>query len=158
MSKELWIKGPFLTLLLGCVIACPGAAVGGDEGGGMQTGVDANGNLDYFSPRLGARFCMQDIKVPGFGKIRAARITSRPEPGSPLSQLGLRSGDVITRLDGTPVTRTEELERHIIETDVRYIKSGGKTAREGQIYIDPNTFFEDPQGGVVNGNSNVLPP
>lgn len=125
------------------------------DGDGQQkyrTTIDDNGQLAYFSPRLGARFVVQRISLPQHGTFTAARLVSEPEPGSPLLQIGLRQGDVITRLDGTPVTVTRELERHILETTVRYIRAGKSHVQQGQIFIRQHHYFDDPLQGVVDGN------
>jgi hypothetical protein len=99
--------------------------------------------LAYFSPRLGARFLIQPMFLPQFGHFYGARLVSMPEPGSPLLQLGLSEGDVITRLDGWPVMDTWELERHIFETSVRYIRAGEQVVRRGTMDICPHEFFRD---------------
>lgn len=100
-------------------------------------------HLAYFSPRLGARFLIQPMFLPQFGRFYGARLVSMPEPGSPLLQLGLSEGDVITRLDGLPVMDTLELERHIFETSVRYIRAGEQVVRRGTMDICPHEFFRD---------------
>ncbi len=99
--------------------------------------------LAYFSPRLGARFLIQPMFLPQFGQFFGARLVSLPEPGSPLLQLGLSEGDVITRLDGLPVRDTWELERHVLETSVRFIRDGEQVVRRGTMYICPHQFFHD---------------
>jgi hypothetical protein len=99
--------------------------------------------LAYFSPRLGARFLIQPMFLPQFGQFFGARLVSLPEPGSPLLQLGLSEGDVITRLDGLPVRDTWELERHVFETSVRFIRDGEQVVRRGTMYICPHQFFRD---------------
>ncbi len=100
----------------------------------------------YFSPRLGARFMMQTVSINGYPPVRAARIVSHPDHGSPLRQMGLGMGDVITRLDGVPVTSLAELERHALDTTVRYIDSETRTVQQDTIMIDPYEFFQDPLG------------
>jgi hypothetical protein len=100
--------------------------------------------LAYFSPRLGARFLIEKMYMPQFGYFWGARIVSQPEWGSPLRQIGLGEGDVITRLDGVPVMNTNELERHILDTGVRSIKAGHDHVHRQTIYVNPNKFFQDP--------------
>ena len=100
--------------------------------------------LAYFSPRLGARFLIQPMFLPQFGNFMAARIVSVPEFGSPLLQLGLEEGDVITRLDGLPVVNLAELERHILETGVRFIRAGEQSVCQGTMFVNPHKFFVDP--------------
>lgn len=117
----------------------------------MQLQIDDGGRLATFSPRLGARFQVQRLYLPAFGEFTAARIVSVPEFGSPLRQLGLEQGDIITRLDGVPVTVERELERHILDTTVRFVKAGTETVRQATIFIHPNRRFVDPLAGFDPG-------
>ena len=89
---------------------------------------------DYYSPKLGATFKIQNMQIPGY-KFTAARLTSDPLEGSPLADIGLVKGDVITRLDDDTVNRLEVLERHEKATLVRYIKTGTTKVKLGRIYI-----------------------
>ncbi|MEZ6066979.1 MAG: hypothetical protein R3B90_15035 [Planctomycetaceae bacterium] len=100
--------------------------------------------LAYFSPRLGARFIVEQMFLPQFGAFVAVRLVSQPEPGSPLLQLGLQPGDVITRLDGLRADNLAELERHILQTSVRYIRTGTDCVHEDVIFIQPDFWFRDP--------------
>jgi len=75
------------------------------------------------------------MHIPGY-VFTAARIVSKPGPDSPLRQIHLGIGDVITRLDGIPVTGLGELERHYGRTYVRYIKQGTTRVRNGEIDLD----------------------
>jgi hypothetical protein len=106
--------------------------------------------LAYYSPRLGARFLIQQMYLPQFGSFWAARIVSQPEFNSPLRQLGLDEGDVITRLDGLPVINTMELERHILQTGVRFIHAGEQVVHKGTMFINPGQYFVDPYNPVCN--------
>jgi hypothetical protein len=98
----------------------------------------------YFSSRLGARFLMEEMFLPQFGRFTGARMVSEPLPGSPLLQLGLGEGDLITRLDGVPVIRIQELERHILGTGVRFIRAGEQTVCRGTMFVDPYAYFPPP--------------
>ncbi|MDR3197579.1 MAG: hypothetical protein LBU34_06875 [Planctomycetaceae bacterium] len=89
---------------------------------------------DYYSPKLGAAFIIQNMKIPGY-TFTAARLTSNPVEGSPLNVIGLRKGDVITRLDDAAVDSLEELERHEKNTLIRYIKTGTTKVQLAKIYI-----------------------
>jgi hypothetical protein len=106
--------------------------------------------LAYFSPRLGCRFLIQPMFLPQFGNFLGARIVSEPELASPLRQLGLDEGDVITRLDGLPVTNVQELERHILDTGVRFIHAGEQVVHKGTMFINPHQFFVDPYNPGCN--------
>jgi membrane-associated protease RseP (regulator of RpoE activity) len=93
---------------------------------------------DYFSPKLGATFIIQNMTIPGY-TFTATRLTSDPIKGSPLDAVGLRKGDVITRLDNEPVNSFEELERHEKTTQMRYIKTGTTKVLLAKIYIPTNS-------------------
>ncbi len=106
---------------------------------------------------LVASFLIQRMSITRMGQYVlcwGARITSI-DRDSPLKNLGVRSGDVITRLDGIRIdngmfrnSRGEivapELDRHFGGTEVRFIVSGTSKVLIGQILIaDANS------GGVV---------
>jgi hypothetical protein len=75
------------------------------------------------------------------------------EPGSPLEALGLRVGDVITRLDNVRISegmhlaresvtgrsyyKLPELDRHHSMTEVRYIKTGTHDVKIGRVDLGP---------------------
>ena len=87
-----------------------------------------------FSPKLGASFCIENMQIPGY-KFTAARLMSDPLSDSPLNSIGLRKGDVITRLDDSPADSLAELERHDKNTAIRYIKTGTTKVLLANIYI-----------------------
>lgn len=103
-----------------------------------------------FSPRLKATFVIRTFQLPGTNQFRAVRLTSDPEFGSPLQTLGLRQGDVITRLDGIPVTNFAELENHFAQTTVRFI-------RQGTVQVQNGTIFIDTTGNNAGGSNIELP-
>lgn len=106
-------------------------------------------NRSYRSPNLRANFLAQWMFIRQNGRIVkfwGARIV-RLEADSPLRSLGVRTGDVITRLDGVPVWKgmfKEEgqpwqliqLEEHYGQTEVRFIIQGTQQVRVGQINLD----------------------
>ena len=83
---------------------------------------------------------------------------SRPEQGSPLAQLGLRQGDVITRLDGIPASNLQQLEKNILDTTVRFVRAGSYAVQEGTIMIDPGYFFQDPYSTADTSEGSSLAP
>lgn len=99
--------------------------------------------LAYFSPRLGARFVLQKVQIGGFAPVTAARIVSTPYRNSPLSNIGLKIGDVITRLDGIPIGNYRQLEQHVYDTKVRFVKAGQATVRSKTTWIRPNQYFQE---------------
>ncbi len=104
----------------------------------------------YYSPKLKAQFVVQPTYLPAYGgTYTVARLVSYPDYGSPLSQLGLTIGDVITRLDGIPVTSNYELDNHYSWTVVRYIKQGSGSAHDGQINIETCNNGGGGGGGLV---------
>jgi S1-C subfamily serine protease len=88
----------------------------------------------YYSVRLQGHFQIRNLYVPQYGNFRAARITSLSQ-SSPLRDIGLRSGDVITRLDGVRVDNLRELDCHAYNTSVRFIRSGTQYAQTLEVYI-----------------------
>lgn len=101
---------------------------------------------DHYSPKLGATFVIQNMKIPGY-TFTAARLTSNPLNGSPLHEIGLVKGDVITRLDNETVQSLDVLDRHEKNTLIRYIKTGTTRVQQDRIYIptdaELNTFEEE---------------
>ena len=103
----------------------------------------------YRSQSLRGYFLAQWMYIDQGGKrttFWGARIL-RLDADSPLRSLGLRQGDVITRLDGLPIWRDMykeegrewqiiELENHFGHTEVRYIVRGTHQVRVGHINID----------------------
>ena len=99
--------------------------------GGPQQGVQEFGQ---YSNALQASFVLRWFRL-GPHVFPGAKLLSYPDQGSPLRQIGLRPGDIITRLDGLRVANYDELERHFADTTVRYVRYPG-TIRVGTIYID----------------------
>ncbi|GHT17958.1 hypothetical protein FACS1894189_4880 [Planctomycetales bacterium] len=97
--------------------------------------IDSSGTAGgSYSPKLGASFRIEKMQIPGY-KFTAARLTSDPVEGSPLNKVGLRKGDVITRLDDSAVDSLGELESHEKNTLMRYIKTGTTKVQLAQIYV-----------------------
>jgi hypothetical protein len=111
----------------------------------------------YRSPTLKGSFLAQWMYIIVKGRMVTfwgARITSL-DAESPLRTLGVRAGDVITRLDGVPIWnnmsrddrtgiwRIPELERHFSATEVRFILRGSHTVRAGEIQLDTFESEED---------------
>ena len=111
--------------------------------------------LAFFSRRLGARFEIQTIQIGNFAPVSAARIVSVPQHGSPLSQLGLEIGDVVTRLDGNPVNNEAELERHVYDTVVRFVKAGSDHVQQATMFVDGNRFFQETFYPPANGGGHT---
>ena len=89
-----------------------------------------------YSPSLGAEFRVETFNLPAFGQFTGVRLVSVPSFDSPLRNLGLQPGDVITRLDGVRTDNLNELENHYSWTQVRYIKTGSQTVRIANILIN----------------------
>jgi len=103
----------------------------------------------YRSHTLRGSFKMQWMYIVQRGRMVTfwgARIVSL-ETDSPVWQLGVRPGDVLTRLDGVPLWRgmrrgrdgewdIPEMERHYGATEVRYIRQGQHIVRVGQMILD----------------------
>ena len=101
------------------------------------------GNEGSYSPKLGALFRVENMEIPGY-RFTAARLMSDPAEGSPLRDMGLRKGDVITRLNDSPASTLAELDQHTGNIAVRYIKTGTTKVRLANIYIPRDTeVFND---------------
>lgn len=105
-----------------------------------------------YSQALGAEFRVETFNLPAFGQFIGVRLVSAPNWNSPLRNLGLQAGDVITRLDGVRVTNLTELENHYSWTEVRYIKTGSQTVRISSIFIN-NNVGPQPSPFVPGGNA-----
>lgn len=115
----------------------------------------------YFSPTLKGHFLAQWMYITINGRriqFWGARIL-RLEPNSPVRQLGLHPGDVITRLDGIPIWRDMfrenggtwqlvEMENHFGRTEVRFIHRGQNRVQIGDIMLD---------GSVPDGIDDIEP-
>ena len=102
------------------------------------------GSEGAYSPTLKASFHIENMQIPGH-RFTAARLVSDPLPDSPLNSIGLRRGDVITRLDNSPADTLAELERHDKNTRIRYIKTGTTKVLLANVYIpaggDSETYY-----------------
>jgi len=98
----------------------------------------AAGQEGSYSPKLGAWFRIENMQLPGY-RFTAARLISDPLPDSPLNNIGLRKGDVITRLNDSPADNLAELERHDRNTLVRYIKTGTTRVLLANVHIPVTT-------------------
>lgn len=124
----------------------------------------------YYSPTLQARLYTQymyidsrDGRIPFWG----ARVVAL-DPSSPLHELRLQLGDVITRLDGIRISermrqerdprseeyvwRLPEAERHYGDTVVRYVRTGTNRLLEGTVDLGPLS------GGRPDDEGRPLPP
>lgn len=105
--------------------------------------------IGYYSPTLRGRFKGQWMYIRRGGStvnFWGARILQL-DHSSPLRDLGLSPGDVVTRLDGIPIAtgmyredgspwQITELENHFGRTEVRYILRGAQQVRVGDIMLD----------------------
>jgi hypothetical protein len=71
-----------------------------------------------YSPRLGIHY-----DFVRYGNALGASLRSTPVPGSPLrqAQVQLERGDMITHLDGAPITNAASLEDHFAQTSVTFV-------------------------------------
>ena len=102
----------------------------------------------YYSQKLKCTFNLEQISLQQYGTFTAVRIASQPDQYSPLRTIGLTLGDVVTRLDGTPITNYAELDRHNGQTYVRFIKQGTQQVQELMVNLDPPGGGPPPGGGT----------
>jgi hypothetical protein len=112
--------------------------------------------VGYFSPVLGARFEIVQVRIASGGLVNGARLVEEPIAGSPLEGEGLVVGDTITHLDGTSVSQTSELERHEQNTKVSWIADKTQVTRSFNIFIQRGKRFTDPTG--LGPNTGVVGP
>lgn len=118
----------------------------------------------YYSPRLRANLHLERMSIPG-QVFYGARIVGM-EWDSPLRHLHLQLGDVVTRLDGIPVSMNmyrvggpegywalPQIEKHYGHTEVRYIRSG--TTRVVNGWVDLGPFYPQP---YPPGGPEPIPP
>ena len=91
-------------------------------------------NEGSYSHKLGALFSIENMEIPGY-RFTAARLMSDPVDSSPLRDIGLQKGDVITRLNDAPTNTLAGLERHTGNMAMRYIKTGTTRVQLANIYI-----------------------
>lgn len=126
-----------------------------DEGGSPQGGAYHPPSGSYYSPTLRGRFRAQWMFIRRGGSqvnFWGARVVQL-DYDSPVRQLGLAPGDVITRLDGLSVAngmfrqdggtwQIVELDNHFGRTEVRFIHRGFNQVRIGDMMLD-GTAHED---------------
>ena len=57
----------------------------------------------------------------------ALRIEKNPEAGTPLSKLGVRAGDIITKIDGRDIKSAADLDRVTENSDLKFLRDNSKT-------------------------------
>ncbi len=65
-------------------------------------------------------FAMSFHLIP-FGKQFGARLTRMVPPNSPLSFVGLESGDMIVKIDGERINSAQDVANHVQRTEIEYI-------------------------------------
>jgi hypothetical protein len=114
----------------------------------------------YYSPRLKARFLLQHMSVPGYS-FWGARVVDM-DFNSPLRNINLHIGDVVTRLDGVRVSNRRyqqtdpvtgglywaipQMERHYSYTHVRFIRTGTTLVQQLTVNLGPWNM-----GGGIGG-------
>ena len=135
---------------------------------GQQTYQIAAGS--YYSPRLRARFLLQYMSIPGFS-FWGARIVDL-NFDSPLRQLNLQVGDVVTRLDGIRVSNGRyqahdhqtgtmywilpQMEKHYGHTHVRFIRTGTTFVQQHAVDLGP--LCNGGGGGIGGGPGGGIAP
>jgi len=90
-----------------------------------------------YSYRLQGTFTHRhNFFIPGYAPFPGARVVNL-DPTSPLWQIGVRPGDVISRLDGIRIHDLGELDRHYANTRVRWIPTGTNTVRSAWVNLGP---------------------
>ena len=69
-----------------------------------------------------------------------AMLDSNPAPGTPLAELGLRRGDIITHIDGRSLQSLQDLNRATVDSEVRFMR-GNETRFAGNLLKNANDNF-----------------
>jgi hypothetical protein len=142
--------------VMGCAAVCSASVMAQEEpvaqgppvaAGVYQPKAQIYDTIGYHSPTLGAVFHTEWMYILQNGQqitFWGARIT-KLNVDSPLHALGVRAGDVITRLDGIRIStgmysdndvwQLPECERHFGRTEVRYIITGINAVKIGDIML-----------------------
>jgi hypothetical protein len=99
--------GPSRLMLIILLLAMPTLSADAQEASNSQ-----------YSRRLGIYY-----EFVRYGNAFGARLKTDPVPGSPLlqAQAQLERGDMLTHLDGYPITGTAQLENHHSKTSVTFV-------------------------------------
>jgi hypothetical protein len=128
------------------------------EGGSPQGGAYHVAAAAYYSPTLRGRFWAQWMFILRGGSqvnFWGARVVQL-DYDSPVWQLGLAPGDVITRLDGLSIAngmfredggtwQIVELDNHFGRTEVRFIHRGSNQVRIGAMMLDGTAHEDYPE-------------
>lgn len=101
--------------------------------------------FESYSPRLGIHYVLT-AQGPYYG----ARLTQPPTLYSPLrqAQVQLEPGDLITYLDGMPVTSPQELENHYAQTTITFVNVRTGYQESRSVFL-PNTPGPGPGPGPM---------
>lgn len=155
-----------LTLAITTCMAGPSAQAQSNDV--LQLPIPTNAHCQlidsYRSQKLQATFLLQRMQIPGFSVFWGARVVS-VQPGSPLQQIGLKVGDVVTRLDGVPIHTGKykvpgqipgttywaipQMEKHYSITQVRCIKAGSIQVQNRTADLGPHFPIGNPVGDIV---------
>jgi len=156
--------------LIALSLAMPASLAAEEQEGPTPTGEAVRADIyestavdSYYSTKLEASFIAEWMYIKQNGQritFWGARIVDI-DNSSPLHDLGLNVGDVITRLDGIQISRNlhkdhpsddhyqiPELDRHYGRTQVRYIFTGTSVVRNGHVMLS---------GGVTPDPTPVQP-
>ena len=141
-------------------------------GGGGQVRAIVSGS--YYSPRLKARFVVEQMTIPGHCFL-GARIVDM-DFNSPLRQINLHVGDVVTRIDGIRVTNGKfrqndfrtgqsywalpQMEKHYSHAHVRFIRTGTHLVQQLTVDLGPLNNWGGggiPGGGVCPIGGGIAP-
>lgn len=174
MARLKWMLMLAVLLSLGSAAHAQDDDSGGDgeEAMSAETRVDRQvyrRRASYYSDKLGANFIAEWMYIRQNGRrvtFWGARIVGIDDD-SPLHDLGVSFGDVITRLDGvrinTGMYRTRdrqgnvywalpELDEHYGRTEFRYIRTG-----TNEVLIDTIRLGGGGGGGGGGGNQPIAP-
>lgn len=94
----------------------------------------------YYSWRMQAHFVIQTIDLTPYGWAGyrpVAQLVAPPSPYSPIARLGLRPGDMITRIDDVPISTYADLDSHYTLTKLTFLRQGFYYAQQAWVDLGP---------------------
>lgn len=105
--------------------------------------------IAFFSSQLGCRLKIEVVTLHDLGSFTCAKLTSNPVPGSPLAELGLVRGDMITRLNGNRIHNRADLQCQTGDIVCRYVTAVDCQVLEDTICLHAGVQFSEHGGSLA---------
>jgi hypothetical protein len=120
--------------------------------------------ITFFSSQLGCRLKIEVVTLHDLGSFTCAKLISNPVPGSPLAELGLVRGDMITRLHGSRIHSEADLRCQTGDILCRYVKAADCLVLENTICLHEGIQYSEhgrslaPVPEIAHQNNGALRP